>query len=191
MASSIYMTCGISGSGKSTFAKWLKKTVNAVEISTSSVRAVAGRYTPDRHDEVWNLVDAEVIKQVEAGNNVLLTNSNLGYSRIKKWADKYPLSIITLFIIEDSFDLQLCKDRIVKDRENGVSERSGIPSEVSDEQYAQFHRLLRYLTIRSDIPENLKVVMVSNTFELTPIDDLKELDKRIDKSVLEKEPNRR
>ena len=186
----IYMTCGISGSGKTTFAKQFKEKVNAVEVSTGTVRAQVGRYTRERHDEVWNLVDAETERQVEAGNNVILTNSNLSYNRIKKWVDKFPLSKIILLIIEDSFNLQLCKNRIAN-RGEDASEYSKIPPEVSDEQYAKFHRLLRHLSTKVDTPKNLEVVMVSNTFELTTIEDLSALGERIDKSVFEKELSER
>lgn len=186
MAPNIYMTCGISGSGKSTFAKWLKKAVNAVEINADDIRAELGDVSDQsKNDEVWKRVDAETVKQVGGGNNVMLSNTNLHYHLIKEQADRFSLNKVVLLVMEDSLNLQLCKDRVAKDLEEGLV-RSKVPPEVIERQYRTFNYLLRDLSTKSDIPKNLKVAMIGDTFDLKPIDDLKKLGERIDKSVFEK-----
>ena len=186
MAPNIYMTVGIAGSGKSKFAGWIKKAINAVELNADNVRAEFGDMSDMSHEEeVWKRVNDETVKQVAGGNNVMLSNTNLRYSLIREQTDKFPLNKVVLLIMEDSFNLQLCKDRIAEDLENGV-ERSKVPPEVSDKQYVRFQKLLWDLSMRHDIPKNLKVAMVSDTFDLKPIDDLKKLDDKIDKSLFMK-----
>lgn len=185
MAPNIYMTVGIAGCGKSKFAQWIKNAVNAVEINADNFRAEFGDMSDMSHEEeVWKRVNDETVKQVAGGNNVILSNTNLRYSLIREQTDKFPLNKVVLLIMEDSFNLQLCKDRVAKDLENGI-ERSKVPPEVSDKQFVRFHRLLWDLAMRhrNDNPKNLKVAMISDTFDLTTIDDLGALEGRIEKDL--------
>lgn len=186
MAANIYMTSGISGSGKSTFTRWLKRAVDAVEINADNIRAELGDVSDQsKNDEVWKRVDAETVKQVAGGNNVILSNTNLHYHLIREQAEKYPLNKVILFIMDDSRNLQLCKDRVAKDLERGL-ERSKVPPEVIERQYRTFNYLLRDLSTKNDVPKNLKITVVDGTFDFKTIEDPKTLSGRIDKSVFEK-----
>lgn len=186
MAANIYMTSGISGSGKSTFTRWLKRAVDAVEINADNIRAELGDVSDQsKNDEVWKRVGAETVKQVAGGNNVILSNTNLHYYLIKEQAEKFPLNKVILFIMDDSRNLQLCKDRVAKDLERGL-ERSKVPQEVIERQYRTFNYLLRDLSTKNDIPKNLKITVVDGTFDFKTIDDPKTLDGKIDKSVFKK-----
>lgn len=189
MAPNIYMTVGIAGSGKSTFAQWIKNAINAVELNADNVRAELGDMSDlSKENVVWKRIADDTVRQVAGGNNVILSNTNLNYNRIAKQAEEFSLNKIVLLVMKDSFNLQLCKDRIAKDLENGV-DRSKVPPEMSDRQYVRFHKLLWNLSVRHDVPKNIKVAMVSDTFDLETIDDLKTLGDRVDKCVVFEKKN--
>jgi predicted kinase len=71
----IVIVCGLPGSGKSYFASQLAKTLNAVYISSDSVRnelLVAKTYSEKEKQAVYNEMLARAIKAAKENKNVVL-----------------------------------------------------------------------------------------------------------------------
>lgn len=78
---------GIPGSGKSTLAKQISKATGAKHIETDMYCYVDGKYCfdPKLHTERHNLARYDVVKNLNAGESVVVSNTF-----IKKWeVEKY------------------------------------------------------------------------------------------------------
>lgn len=168
MAPKIYLTIGISGSGKSKFAKVLAKATNSIEINADNVRKSLGDISSQENNFiVWKEVDRRTIANLAGGENVILSNTNLHLRGINELRKKFPFNEINLFIMDDSTNVDLCKERVKKDLENGV-ERSNVPMEVIDKQFEDFTNLI--LELRKGLPLNVKATVVKTDFSLEPFE---------------------
>ncbi len=137
------MTVGISGSGKSHFAKSFCSTAQAIELNLDNFRK---ELSGDCSNQTvsWkavNKMNAEMAKYLAGGYNVMLSNTNLSPKSVNDIAKRFPYNDVVLFFLKDSEDPQMCKDRIADDLTNGI-DRSKVPEEVVDQQYQ------RYLTMK-------------------------------------------
>lgn len=168
MAPKIYLTIGISGSGKSKFAKVLAEATKSIEINADNIRKSLGDISSQENNFiVWKEVDRRTIANLAGGENVILSNTNLHLRGINELRKKFPFNEINLFIMDDSTNVDLCKERVKKDLENGV-ERSDVPMEVIDKQFMDFTNLI--LELRKGLPDFTKAVVVKSDFSFEPFE---------------------
>lgn len=135
----IYMTIGISGSGKSHFAKTFCKVAQAIELNLDNFRKELSGDISDQTVSLKavNKMNAEMVKYLAGGYNVMLSNTNLSAKNVNDVAKKFSFNDVILFFMEDSDDPQLCKDRITADLANGI-DRPNVPDDVVDDQYQRY-----------------------------------------------------
>ena len=99
----IYMTVGISGSGKSKFADYFLKGVQATEINLDNIRKELGNVSDQsQNDKVFKMADNRMIAELAGGFNVFLSNTNLRLGSIKDLARRFPHNDIVVFEVIDS-----------------------------------------------------------------------------------------
>ena len=139
MASCLYITVGISGSGKSRFAEFFCKATDVIEINADNYRKELGKGVNDQdiNKVVFTEIDKAIVKYLAGGYSVCISNTNLHADKIKELAERFPLNAVTVFFLKDSEDIELCWNRIQKDLENG-KDRSNVPREVLERQYQRY-----------------------------------------------------
>ena len=128
------ITVGVSGCGKST---WAKKQKDFTIVNPDSIRKeVTGEITNMTKDgEVWKIAKDRVIALLKDGKNVILDATNVtSKGRISFIKDLPPCEKKAKVFKENLDD---CKARVQKDIESGV-DRSKVPMDVIDRQYANF-----------------------------------------------------
>lgn len=139
MASCLYITVGISGSGKSRFAEFFCKATEVIEINADNYRKELGKGVNDQdiNKVVFTEIDKAIVKYLAGGYSICVSNTNLHADKIKELAEKFPLNEVVVFFLKDSEDVELCWNRIQKDLENG-KDRSNVPREVLERQYQRY-----------------------------------------------------
>ena len=139
MASCLYITVGISGSGKSRFAEFFCKATDVIEINADNYRKELGKGVNDQdiNKVVFTEIDKAIVKYLAGGYSICVSNTNLHADKIKELAEKFPLNEVVVFFLKDSEDIELCWNRIQKDLESG-KDRSNVPREVLEKQYQRY-----------------------------------------------------
>ena len=139
MASCLYITVGISGSGKSRFAEFFCKATDVIELNADNYRKELGKGVNDQdiNKVVFTEIDKAIVKYLAGGYSICVSNTNLHADKIKELAEKFPLNEVVVFFLKDSEDIELCWSRIQKDLENG-KDRSNVPREVLEKQYQRY-----------------------------------------------------
>lgn len=139
MAGCLYITVGISGSGKSRFAEFFCKATDVIELNADNYRKELGKGVNDQdiNKVVFTEIDKAIVKYLAGGYSICVSNTNLHASKIKELAEKFPLNEVVVFFLKDSEDIELCWSRIQKDLENG-KDRSNVPREVLEKQYQRY-----------------------------------------------------
>ena len=164
MPATLYITVGISGSGKSKFTQFVKDSLQAVEVNADNIRSEMGDINNQtRNKEVFERVNKEINENLVAGKNVILSNTNLHYFAFEDYCKKYPRNKIVGFIMIDSFFPNLCKERIRKDLENGVI-RSNVPENVIDDMFVKFKYFMEDVLTRKQFPANASFCTVNSDF---------------------------
>lgn len=142
MTPKIYATVGVSGSGKSHFAKKFCQANDVVELNLDNFRKlISGDISnQDVTFEAIKERDRELGYHLQLGRSVMLSDTNLHARNINSIAKKYPHLDVEVFFITDSDNVQLCKDRIADDLQDGV-DRSKVPDEVVDRQYENYTKM--------------------------------------------------
>ncbi len=163
----IYMSCGISGSGKSHFCNKFIKAGNTVELNLDNNRkALSGDISnQDVNKAAVDKMNSDMAKYLAGSYNVFLSNTNLSISGINAVAKKYPLNDVVVFLIRDSLDVQLCKDRVADDIASGV-DRSNVPMDVIDKQAERFNKVVDGIKA-GQLEDNVEVMWVENDLQLT------------------------
>ena len=139
MAGCLYITVGISGSGKSRFAEFFCKATEVIELNADNYRKELGKGVNDQdiNKVVFTEIDKAIVKYLAGGYSICVSNTNLHVNKIKELAEKFPLNEVVVFFLKDSEDIELCWNRIQKDLENG-KDRSNVPREVLEKQYQRY-----------------------------------------------------
>lgn len=139
MAGCLYITVGISGSGKSRFAEFFCKATDVIELNADNYRKELGKGVNDQdiNKVVFTEIDKAIVKYLAGGYSICVSNTNLHADKIKELAEKFPLNEVVVFFLKDSEDIELCWNRIQKDLENG-KDRSNVPREVLEKQYQRY-----------------------------------------------------
>ena len=139
MAGCLYITVGISGSGKSKFAEFFCEATDAIELNADNYRKELGKSVNDQdiNKIVFEEIDKAIVKYLAGGYSVFISNTNLHADKIKELAERFPLNEVNVFFLKDSENIELCWNRIQKDLENG-KDRSNVPREVLERQYQRY-----------------------------------------------------
>lgn len=165
MSGNLYLTSGISCSGKSKFANYIKEALQAKEVNADNIRAEFGDISDQSNNEkVFKRVDEDIVKYLAGGYSVILSNTNLHYFSMVNYAKKFPYNKIIVFLMEDSLKPELCKERIHEDIKNGVN-RSKVPDEIIDKQFEKFYYLLDDIK-EKEHPSNLIFFVVDSNFAI-------------------------
>lgn len=165
MSGILYLTSGISGSGKSRFANCIKEVLQAKEVNADNIRAEFGDISDQSNNEkVFKRVDEDIVKYLAGGYNVILSNTNLHYFSMVNYAKKFPYNKIIVFLMEDSLKPELCKERIHEDIKSGIN-RSKVPDEIVDKQFEKFYYLLDDIK-EKEHPDNLCFFVIGSNFAI-------------------------
>jgi len=161
--SCIFLTVGISGSGKSTFVKLKKAEFGLLELNAVDIRLHDyGNINDQTHNkEVFKKIDT----LLESSNaNVILSNTNLDLGRIITLANNHKRDTIILYIMLDSNNLQLCDLRIKKSLQRGDI-RSNVPIEILKKQHDKFKKFMKEIQ-EVELPKNVIGFFVNSSFEV-------------------------
>ena len=164
MASCLYITVGISGSGKSRFAEFFCKATEVIEINADNYRKELGKGVNDQdiNKVVFTEIDKAIVKYLAGGYSICVSNTNLHADKIKELAEKFPLNEVVVFFLKDSEDIELCWNRIQKDLKDG-KDRSNVPREVIEKQYQRYKSFNREKL--SEV-ENIIMYEIDSSFRL-------------------------
>ena len=161
----LYLTVGISASGKSTFTKHILDSIQAVEVNADNIRAELGDISDQSNNKkVFEILDERVNQYLAGGYNVIISNTNLNFFTIEDYHRKYPFNKICVFILMDSKNPELCKERIHNDTSNGIK-RSKVPDEIVDKQFEKFEKFLKDLS-NAEKNDNITFLSVNEKFEI-------------------------
>lgn len=161
----IYMSVGISGSGKSKFADFMKWPLQAFEINADNIRKEFGDVSDqEKNDMVWKKVDRLTTAHLAAGDSVFLSNTNLHWKGIKNLIEKYPYNKVVVYVMLDSYDPELCYVRVKNDLADG-KDRSNVPEDViKQKQYNNFLKTVELLKENKSKCLTLFVYGVNSSF---------------------------
>ena len=167
MAPTLYLTCGISGSGKSKYADFIKDAIQAVEVNADNIRKEFGDISDQtKNEEVFRELDKRINQHLAGGMNVIISNTNLHHYTIADYAKRYPYNRVIAMLMEDSKDAELCKSRVRSDISKGII-RSNVPDEVIDKQAKNFQLLLEDIE-KKEWPKNVLFYVVKQDFSVAP-----------------------
>ena len=163
----LYFTVGISSSGKTKFANYIKELIDAVNINADDIRL---RLTGDisnqsRNKEVFETMNKEIEQQISAGNNVIVSNTNLQIGKLKEYREHFKENKIVLFLMLDSLIVETCKKRLRKDLENNTV-RSRVPEEVLDKQHSSFINIIEQM---NELKKDFQVFTVNSNFYIEKV----------------------
>ena len=164
MAGCLYITVGISGSGKSRFAEFFCKATDVIELNADNYRKELGKGVNDQdiNKVVFTEIDKAIVKYLAGGYSICVSNTNLHVGKIKELAEKFTLNKVVVFFLKDSEDIELCWSRIQKDLENG-KDRSNVPREVLEKQYQRYKSFDKEKLSKV---ENIIMYEIDSTFRL-------------------------
>lgn len=137
----IYVTVGVSGSGKSKFAEYFcGDYVKNLCLDEYRKKVFGDVNHQDSFPEVLKARDKDLVAFLAGSYDVMLSDTNLDASRINSLAKKYPYNEIVVFFLKDSEDKELCKQRIKSDLDNNT-DRADVPEDVIDRQYERFMKM--------------------------------------------------
>ena len=167
MAGCLYITVGISGSGKSKFAEFFCEATDAIELNADNYRKELGKSVNDQdiNKIVFEEIDKAIVKYLAGGYSVFIYNTNLHADKIQELAERFTLNEVNVFFLKDSEDIELCWNRIQKDLENG-KDRSNVPREVLERQYQRYKSFDKEKLSKV---ENINMNEVNSSFELSSI----------------------
>ena len=159
--SNLALTIGISGCGKSFFTEnELVKKEGYVEVNADNIRRHIFHDISDQshNKEVFEIADNEIDRLINEDKNVVNSNTNLNIDIIKSYIERYSdiCDEIGIYIMMDSFDKNLCWNRICSDLEEGKV-RSKVPKYVHDMQYERFIKLYNELSDMDFGKKNIKI----------------------------------
>ena len=123
--STVYLTVGISGSGKSRYGEIMKTQNPSLKIiCPDDIRKELTGSISDqsRNKEVWDLAYNRLKNALESGNDVYFSATTLNpksYKAVKEIAESVNANV-EILLFKDSYDWRLCQERVNKDIKNGV-----------------------------------------------------------------------
>lgn len=149
----VFLTCGIPGSGKSTFYK-NSHTDKGIYINPDSIRKdICGNVNDQSQNaKVWKIAyDSLRTACEEKIEEIWFDATTLSCSSVRavlEIAALYKQDVV-LYVMQDSLNKNLCKERIKCDIDNFV-DRADVPTDVVDSMFA------RFLIMYENMKENLE-----------------------------------
>lgn len=141
----LLLLIGISGSGKSRWINSLAKG-NFIVVSTDEIRKeLTGDATnQDRNEEVFALADKRIEDAISKDISVIVDQTNVDTQYRRPFIQKMKAKFPSLDIRYKLFDAkpEISKQRIKADVESG-KDRSIVPDEIVDQQYALYQQTLK------------------------------------------------
>ena len=149
----VYLTCGVSGSGKSTFYK-NNHTDKGIYINPDSIRKdVCGDINDQsQNTKVWKIAYDSLRTACEEGvEEIWFDATTLSSSSVRAVLEIASLhkQDVVLYMMQDSLNKNLCIERIKNDIDNSV-DRANVPDDVVNSQFS------RFMIMYENIEENLK-----------------------------------
>ena len=149
----VYLTCGVSASGKSTFYK-NNHTDKGIYINPDSIRKdVCGDINDQsQNTKVWKIAYDSLRTACEEGvEEIWFDATTLSSSSVRAVLEIASLhkQDVVLYMMQDSLNKNLCIERIKNDIDNSV-DRANVPDDVVNSQFS------RFMIMYENIEENLK-----------------------------------
>lgn len=149
----IFLTMGIPGSGKSTFYN-NNHSKAGIYINPDSIRRdICGNVNDQSQNaKVWKIAyDSLRTACEEAVEEIWFDATTLNYQSVKAVLEIASLhkQDVVLYVMQDSLNKNLCKERIKRDIDNFV-DRANVPDDVIDNMFGKF------LTMYEHMAENLE-----------------------------------
>ena len=163
----IFLTIGIPGSGKSTFYN-NNHSQNGIYINPDSIRRdICGNVNDQsQNSKVWKIAYDSLRTACEEGvEEIWFDATTLSSSSVRAVLEIAALhkQDVVLYVMQDSLNKNLCKERIKCDINSSV-DRANVPDDVIDNMFVRF--LIMYENIeeslarwREDFP-NIKIFVV-------------------------------
>ena len=164
MAGVIYLTVGVSGSGKSTFAQFFCKATGCAEINKDTIRKTLSRniaWDKKLEQKIKGVVKSMIIAKLATGTDVFLSNTNLKSTDLTDLRSQFPGNKIIVFVMKDSEDVALCIERVTKDLQEG-KDRSPTNQEIIESQFREFQTQLEFLK-HCNLP-NIEINTIHSNF---------------------------
>lgn len=163
----VFLMSGVPGAGKSTFYK-NNHTDKGIYINPDSIRRnVCGNVNDQsQNTKVWKIAYDSLRTACEDGaEEIWFDATTLSSSSVRAVLEIAALykQDVTLYVMQDSLNKNLCLERIKNDINNSV-DRANVPADVIDSMFSRF--LIMYENIeenlarwREDFP-NIKIFVV-------------------------------
>lgn len=140
---------GISGSGKSRLCKQVAESKHWHVVSPDELRRkLTGNISDQsKNREVFELAHDELRKLAMYGEHVIFDATNLkkaSLDSIVKIADETDQQL-TIYVMMDSANIQLCKNRIELDLRKGIDRAGTAEMSILEKQHAAFENMLSIL----------------------------------------------
>ncbi len=163
----IFLTMGIPGSGKSTFYN-NNHSQNGIYINPDSIRRdICGNVNDQSQNaKVWKIAYDSLRTACEEGvEEIWFDATTLSYQSVKAVLEIASLhkQDVVLYVMQDSLNKNLCKERIKCDIDNFV-DRANVPDDVIDNMFEKFLAMYEHMAENlekwnKDFP-NIKVFVV-------------------------------
>jgi predicted kinase len=156
----LFVTVGISGSGKSTFAKNLLKYIDFITACPDDIRKELGNINnQENNDKVFSIARSTTYLHLIHEYNVFFSATSLTrHSREEFYRIQSKTNCILIFLImKDSYNEELCRKRVIEDLKNKVnrSDTTVIVTKTHKDVIATQYDKFKYISIAPEI-ENRK-----------------------------------
>jgi len=137
----LYILCGLIGSGKSTWAKEKAKEKNTIIINKDSIRSMLkGEYFYDTNYEslVRNIAKLTFIESLYNGFNIIIDETNLTKSKRSYWID---VGLNKILYNKIHKNLKKFKIKVIyfSENKNNVKNRMNNPRNISETEWKKIN----------------------------------------------------
>jgi predicted kinase len=170
----LLITIGISGSGKNYLKNQLENKFPIKNIEPDDIRRkkLGDVSNQENGGMIFNIAKNMINSSLKKNEISFFNATNLDWKRIVKFVlelDKPSETSVIFLFMNDSINLEKCKERVLEDLRNGI-DRAKVPMEVIEKQHDRYRTCLHNaknhpeISIK-DCPENWKIFEYQNNFE--------------------------
>lgn len=149
MSKTLYITIGISGSGKSSY---VNKIFNREDIVCPDLvrKELTGSISDQsENNKVWILVKERILDRLNTNKPVVLDATNT-YSKLRgQFLQDIPNDVEKIALVFPVPELDIAYDRVKKDIDSGI-DRSNVPKDVIERQIQQMNNGLENIKTQFD-----------------------------------------